>query len=77
MPTIDHDHEERRPEGLWPWLRFWLLVALLWAGYLYVQVPNWLAIGIGFGTGMMFATWAMDVSGNRLPFSSRDKRSSD
>lgn len=77
MPTIDHDPEERRPEGPWPWLRFWLLVALLWGWFFYFQIPNWVSVGIGFFTGMMFATWAMEVSGNRLPFSSRDKRSSD
>ncbi|OQP87579.1 hypothetical protein BTR14_03140 [Rhizobium rhizosphaerae] len=73
MPTIDHDPQERRPEGPWPWLGFWALVGLLWAGYLTLYTPNWLALMLGFGTGMMFATWAIDISGNRSPFSRKDR----
>lgn len=48
------------------WL-IWAFVALLWAGHLYFGSPDWGQIALGVITGGVLATWAIDITGDKLP----------
>lgn len=63
---IDHIPNERRPgNGIW-WLG-WAMVALLWVWYLYFHEFDWPAVAIGAISGLMLASWAIDITGNKVP----------
>lgn len=65
-PIIDHNPDETRPgNGIW-WL-VWGGVALLWIGYLTYREFDWDAIALGGVTGMVLATWAIEISDNKVP----------
>lgn len=73
-PAIDHDPNEPprdRSKSPWPFAAIGLV--LLWAWYAYFMQADWISIGLGFGTGIVFASWAVDVTGNRVPASWRGK----
>lgn len=76
-PIIDHDPKEPN-KGTTPWL--WpavvVMLLLLWSGYLVTQTPDWLAVGLGFGTGAVLVAWAIEATGNKF-FSPTDERSPD
>ncbi len=76
-PMIDHDANEERPEGPWPWIKAWLFVGALWVGFLWLNSPRWLDIGLGFATGAMFAYCATDITDNRYIFSPSKKKLAD
>lgn len=75
MNDIEHDPYEpkidRRP---FPWWAAWLVVSLIWAGYLsYHKFDLWsLAVG-GLTIGML-ASWAIDKTGNRVPDNWKTRR---
>lgn len=69
-PTIEHNpHEKRQTNGIW-WL-LWLFVVLLWVWYLYFFEFDWPAIALGAFTMGVLATWAIDITGNKVPDSWR------
>jgi hypothetical protein len=68
MPTIDHNPHERprksgEPRFMW-WVGF-VILALLWAWFFTFQIPSWVSVGIGFGTGLMVMAWAADIWGDK------------
>lgn len=65
---IDHNRHEKRPTNSVWWI-LWPLIALLWAGYFYFNTPEWWPLFLGLGTGAMLATWAIEITGNKWPFS--------
>lgn len=67
MPlTIEHNPGEKRPGyGI-----YWVLGGFLtFSGttYFLTQTPDWWAIGLGGGFGMVLATWAIEITGNKAP----------
>jgi hypothetical protein len=45
-----------------------LLLALMWSGYLAFNSPiDWWAIALGAGTGLFITTWAIEMTGNKVP----------
>jgi hypothetical protein len=74
-PIIDHDPHERRPTNA-IWWALWPFVGLQWASYFYFNAPDWWALAIGFVTGGVLASWAIEITGNKVPDSWRGKPSS-
>ncbi len=73
-PVIDHDpNEPKKPYKPVSWLLIWAIIAFGWAGYLLTEEFNWYPIALGLGTGTMLATWAIEVTGNKVPDSWRRK----
>lgn len=66
MIEIDHNPHEKRPTNTIWWVA-WPLILLQWAGYLYFREFDWWSIALGGGTGLVLATWAIDVTGNKVP----------
>lgn len=50
-----------------------ILLVLLWAGYLYTATFDWHSIALGVATGGILAAWAIEVTGNKVPSSWRAK----
>ncbi|MFD9897463.1 hypothetical protein [Mesorhizobium sp. NPDC059025] len=65
---IEHDPNEQRPTNA-IWWGLWLMVAFSWVGYLYFNSPDWWAIGLGGFTMGTLATFAIEKTGNKWPFS--------
>lgn len=73
MPALKA-HEQPKRESSWIWWAGWCVVALAWAHQFYFgSSSNWYQIGLGFITGAMLATWAIDITGNKAPGSWRGK----
>lgn len=69
-PTIEHNpHEKRQTNAIW-WV-LWPIVAALWVGYLSFFEFDWPAIALGAGTMGVLVTWAMEMTGNKVPDSWR------
>lgn len=65
-PTIEHNpHEKRQTNTIW-WV-IWPIIVLQWAGYLYFHEFDWWSVAIGGGTGIVLATWAIEITGNKTP----------
>jgi hypothetical protein len=66
LKTIDHDPDEKRPTN-----RIWWIVSIIIAlnavDYLYFRTPDWWGMGLGFIAGTVLATWAIEVTGNKVP----------
>lgn len=73
-PIIDHIPDEKRPTNTVWWVA-WIGVALLWIWYLHFFEFSWVPIAIGGVTGMILASWAVDITGNKTPESWRSKPS--
>lgn len=67
---IDHDPHEIKPQA-GGWLLPWAVVAVGWAGCLYFNMIDWTSVALGAGTGGLLATWAIELTGNRIPDSWR------
>lgn len=69
-PVIDHDPEEpKSPYKPVSWLLIWGLIGFAWWGYLSTRAFDWYAVALGLGTGCMLATWALELTGNKVPSS--------
>lgn len=65
-PTIDHNpYEKRQTNTIW-WV-IWPILALCWAWYFYFFDFSWPAIALGIFTGLVLATWAIEITGNKVP----------
>lgn len=63
---IDHNPDERRPtNGIW-WVA-WGIVALGWLWYLTYRDFDRDALALGGLTGLVLATWAIEISDNKVP----------
>lgn len=56
--------------GVW-WLG-WAMVAICWIAYLSSREFDWMPVAIGAITGMTLATWAIEITGNKVPDSWRN-----
>lgn len=65
-PIIDHNPDETRPTNTIWWIA-WGIVALLWIWFLTYREFNRDALALGFITGMFFAIWGIEITGNKLP----------
>lgn len=71
---IEHDPDEKRPgNGIW-WI-VWPAIALGWVGFVYFDMIDWPSAAIGGLTMGVLATWAIEVTGNKVPASWRGKPS--
>jgi hypothetical protein len=76
---IDHDPNEtpEKPHWFWDppglWWSGWAIIALLWVGEWYSNELNWRSIALGIITGGGLATWAAEITGNKIPESWRGK----
>lgn len=70
--TIDHNPNEKR-QPWWLWWVAWAFVALLWLGQWYTDGFEWDNIMLGIGTGVLLASWAIDIGGVETPASWRRK----
>lgn len=78
LMNIDHDPDEvpHKPSWFWDAGIYWIvwgMVALLWAHQFYFNTIDWYQIALGFGTGGVLATWAINITGNKIPDSWRGK----
>lgn len=55
----------------------WVILALLWLEQLAWEVTDWRSIGMGFATGIILVAFAVEVSGNKSPFSPRPHKRPD
>lgn len=63
--TIEHAENESRPTNRIWWVILAILTAL-WITQLYDGV-DWDQIALGGFTGMALATWAIEITGNKVP----------
>jgi hypothetical protein len=69
-PTIEHNPHEKRPtNGIW-WAA-WGVVALMWVWYLCFFDFQWVPLALGGFTMAVLATWAIEITGNKIPDSWR------
>lgn len=71
-PTIDHDDTDLADKRA-GWPSGFVMVALIWAANLYFYPLDWRSAGLGALTGLLFAAWAIDVTGGKVPKSWRTK----
>lgn len=67
---IEHNPNERRETNAIWWL-IWPFIGLQWLGYLYFNSVDWWPIALGFLTGGVLATWAIEITANKVPDSWR------
>jgi hypothetical protein len=67
---IEHNPHEKRPTNAIWWI-LWPSVALLWVWYLSFYDFDWPAVAIGGFTMFVLSTWAIEVTGNKVPDSWR------
>ena len=67
---IEHNPHEKRPTNAIWWF-MWPVTGLGWLGTGYFFGFDWHQIVLGAFTGMMLATWAIEITGNKVPESWR------
>lgn len=69
-PLIEHNpHEKRQSNAIW-WV--WaILLPLIWAGYLLYIDIDWPSVALGGVSIGVLASWAIEVTGNKVPDSWR------
>lgn len=69
VKQIDHDRAEpprdRSGNGVY-WANLVLLL-VLWIWVLHAGLVNWQSIALGFWSGALLATWAIELTGNKVP----------
>ena len=67
MHQIEHNPKERRETNtIW-----WVLAAILalqWAAYFYFHGFDLWSLALGFLSGGILTSWAIEISGNKWPF---------
>ena len=66
-PPIEPDSDGRYKPPPRVWLHVFIVTTLMWSGYLYFHTFDWYSIALGFWSGMMLSSWAIDMTGNKLP----------
>lgn len=61
----------------WLWPAVWAMISIFWLGYFMLFSVDWLSLGLGGLTGMMFAYYAVEISGNKFDVLPPGDRSSD
>lgn len=65
-PLIDHNPYERKMTNRIWWI-IWPIIGLQWVGYLYFRDPDWWSLALGGMTLGVLATWAIEITGNKVP----------
>lgn len=74
MNQIEHEPREKRPTWTIWWLA-WGIVIGLWAITIFGdRTVDWENAMLGIGTGALLATWAIEITGNKVPSSWRRNR---
>jgi hypothetical protein len=76
-PIIDHDQNEPkidRTPGPWRWV-FPVLLAVVVVN-IVTHGFDWISFAEGGALGMVFAGWAIEVTGNKVPESWKSKSAS-
>jgi hypothetical protein len=63
---IDHEPNERRQTNTIWWV-LWPILALQWIATGYFWGFDWHQLALGGFTGLVLATWAIEVTGNKVP----------
>lgn len=63
---IEHNPNEKRPTNTIWWVA-WGIVALGWIWYFTYREFDRESLALGGLTGMLLATWAIEVTGNKVP----------
>lgn len=63
---IDHNPNEKRVTNHIWWV-IWPLVAAGWVGSYLVGLIQWHSVFLGGFTGLVLATWATEITGNKVP----------
>ena len=73
---IDHDSDEQNEakwreayDDKWLFVKAWLLVFVLIGGFAYLGKMEWYSFAVGGVAGITLATWAIEVTGNKIPSS--------
>ena len=61
----------------WLWPAVWAMIGIFWLGYFMLFSVDWLSIGLGGLTGMMFAYYVVETSGNKFDVLPPSDRSPD
>lgn len=69
-PLIEHNPHEKRPTNAIWWI-LWPAIAAMWAVFIYFDMVDWPSAAIGGITMGTLATWAIEVTGNKVPDSWR------
>ncbi|WFR98721.1 hypothetical protein [Rhizobium tumorigenes] len=67
-PIIEHDPDE--PKKAFKPVSWWLLLAIgafIWVGLIISGQFSWYSVCVGLFTGSMIATWAIEITGNKIP----------
>lgn len=69
MNHIDHDPNEVKIDRKFPapWILLAVLIAIFWSNQWYFRGIDWPQIMLGVGTGAVLASWAIEVTGNKVP----------
>ncbi|RWN47372.1 MAG: hypothetical protein EOS03_13580 [Mesorhizobium sp.] len=73
MTQIDHNPKESRPTNM----VWWVLAAVLlycWGVFWYFGMVSWPSVALGAFTAGVFVMWAIEISGNKWPFSPPGRR---
>lgn len=70
MKQIEHNPHEKRPTNAIWWV-LWPIIGLSWVGYFWFRDADLWSLALGGFTGMMLATWAIEITGNKVPDSWR------
>lgn len=76
-PTIEPDPDGGYKPAPRVWVAAWIILVLLWAGYLYSFTVDWKSVMIGAATAMIASLWAVDITGNKTPDALRRPRRPD
>ena len=69
MIEIEHDPDEPPRDGTGNWLYWANLAVLVFCAAVYFLngTPDWASIGLGAYAGIFIATWAIGITGNKVP----------
>lgn len=59
-PDSEYTRRAKADDFRWLWPAVFLMLVLLWVWFFVYETPHWVSIGIGFGTGLMVASWGAD-----------------
>lgn len=69
MRQIDHDPKEppRDRSGNGVWYFYFVFLAFFWAVFFVTSELHWNSFALGGVTGIFLVSWAVDITGNKVP----------
>jgi hypothetical protein len=72
MKQIDHNpHEARETNAIW-WI-LWTFILLGWITTYFLGVIHWHSVFLGAASGLVLASWSIEITGDKVPDSWRRK----